>query len=171
MENTFWEKFLQNYNDAQMLVIGFGRQLHKSQFESEAAMSELMDFYSKCLDKKNYFIITSHKEGCFKDSKFNLKRVCNPLDSSEEQGQWELYNKWLSASLNKKLMIVELGEDFNNPNVFRWPFEKIVFINQKSKMYRVSDKFYQLPENIGERAVSVPENAIRFLIELREYLG
>lgn len=171
MENTFWEKFLQNYNDAQMLVIGVGRQLHKSQFESEVAMSELMDFYSKCLDKKNYFIITSHKEGCFKDSKFNLKRVCNPLDSSEEQGQWELYNKWLSATLNKKLMIVELGEDFNNPNVFRWPFEKIVFINQKSKMYRVSDKFYQLPENIGERAVSVPENAIRFLIELREYLG
>lgn len=171
MENTFWEKFVQDYTDAQMTVIGIGAQFQKSQFESDEKLSEIIDFYSSYLEKKNYFIITSHKDGCLKDSGFNLKRICSPLDASEEQGQWEFYNKWLSATLNKKLLIIELGEDFNHPNIFRWPFEKIVFINQKSKMYRVSDKYFQLPENIGDRAVGVEEKPADFLIELREHLG
>ena len=43
-------------------------------------------------------------------------------------------------------------------------------INQKSKMYRINDEFYQLPENIGERACGINKNAKDFVKELRDML-
>lgn len=52
MENTFWEKFVQDYTDAQMTVIGIGAQFQKSQFESDEKLSEIIDFYSSYLEKK-----------------------------------------------------------------------------------------------------------------------
>ena len=65
---------------------------------------------------------------------------------------------------------LEIGEDFNHPNIFRWPFEKVVFINQKAKMYRISDLFYQLPADIGDRAKSVKINGMSFVCDLMDYI-
>ena len=98
-----------------------------------------------------------------------LSRVLGlSLDSlfAEEEKQWDFYNKWLSSSLAKKLVIVELGEDFSNPNVIRWPFERIVMINQKAKMYRVHSTFYQIPKEIGDRACAFEMNGAQFIKEL-----
>ena len=68
--------------------------------------------------------------------------MCSICDNEENgQKQWDLYNKWLSATLNKQLLIIELGEDFNHPNVFRWPFEKIVFIIKKVKCIELMMNF------------------------------
>lgn len=183
MENNIFKSFIEDYNSAEMVVIGIGAQLHKKMYESESQLSDILEFYNEYLDKKNYFIITTHRDDLFKDSKYNRKRIVNPLmikitdeeteseDSSSnvEIKQWELYNKWLSATLNHKLLIIELGEDFNNPNIFRWPFEKINHINQKSKMYRINDVFWQLPESISQRAESINMNALGFLVKLKKY--
>ena len=94
--------------------------------------------------------------------------VCpvNENNAEEEEKQWDFYNKWLSSSLAKKLVIVELGEDFSNPNVIRWPFERIVMINQKAKMYRVHSTFYQIPKEIGDRACAFEMNGAQFIKEL-----
>lgn len=166
------EDFINDYNEAQMVVIGIGSQLTSDKYGEISAMNEMITFFNNYLDKKNYFIITTNKENIFENTEVNPKRVCAPFADNEENGQkqWDLYNKWLSATLNKELLIIELGEDFNHPNVFRWPFEKIVFINQKSKMYRINDEFYQLPENIGERACGINKNAKDFVEELRDML-
>ncbi len=37
----------------------------------------------------------------------------------------ELYNKWLSGTLAKKLLVIELGEGFNNPNLIKWPLREL----------------------------------------------
>ena len=87
-------------------------------------------------------------------------------NAEEEEKQWDFYNKWLSSSLAKKLVIVEIGEDFSNPNVIRWPFERIVMINQKAKMYRVHSTFYQIPKEIGDRACAFEMNGAQFIKEL-----
>ena len=90
-------------------------------------------------------------------------------NAEEEEKQWDFYNKWLSSSLAKKLVIVEIGEDFSNPNVIRWPFERIVMINQKSKLYRVHSTFYQIPKEIGDRACAFEMNGAQFIKELVKY--
>lgn len=170
-KNTI-ENLKKNYNDAEMVLIGIGSELHRNRVNNDEKMKQMLEYYNTILDKKNYFIITSLGENIFENAGFNKRRVVNPLlintVGESEEKQWELYNKWLSATLNHRLLIIELGEDFNRPNLFRWPFEKIVFINQKAVMYRVNEHFYQLPENISERAFSMECNSLKFLECLME---
>lgn len=173
MVKSLYERFISDYNEADMILIGIGSQLHGNVVKQDDRI-RLLRYYLEKIEKKNYFIITTLTDDAFLESGYNRRRLVRPLlvqDVEDEEKQWELYNKWLSATLNKKLMIIELGEDFNHPNIFRWPFEKVVFVNQKSYMYRVHDVFYQLPENIGDRATSVEMNALTFLQELSVLLN
>lgn len=83
------------------------------------------------------------------------------------QVQWGRYTKWLQMTLNKKLCILELGVEMNLPNIIRWPFEKVAFYNQKASFFRINKTLYQLTEELGEKGVSISENAVEFLLECR----
>ena len=76
---------------------------------------------------------------------------------------WKTYQTWLSATLNRKLLVLELGEGFRTPTVIRWPFEKTVFFNQKSRMFRIHEHLYQVSQEIGERATPVAANSLSFI--------
>lgn len=79
--------------------------------------------------------------------------------------RWKDYMKWQTGTINRSLVILELGEGFATPTVMRWPFEKIIYFNQKSKLYRINESFYQLPKEAEERGVSVHENSVRWMLE------
>ena len=70
------------------------------------------------------------------------------------------YTRWLTGTVNRPLLVLELGEGFKTPTVIRWPFEKTVRFNKKSCFYRVKAKFAQLAEETDERSVSVAENSV-----------
>lgn len=94
-------------------------------------------------------------------------------DNYDETGymkMWDLYNKWLQGTLNKKLLIIEIGEGFNMPNLMRWPFERIAYLNNKAKIYRINEIFPQLDEKIGDKGVSVQETAISFINNLYQHI-
>ena len=78
--------------------------------------------------------------------------------------RWKDYMKWQTGTINRSLVILELGEGFSTPTVMRWPFEKIIYFNQKSKLYRINENFYQLPKEAEERGVSVHENSVRWML-------
>ncbi len=78
--------------------------------------------------------------------------------------RWKDYMKWQTGTINRSLVILELGEGFATPTVMRWPFEKIIYFNQKSRLYRVNESFYQLPKEAEERGVSVRENSVRWML-------
>lgn len=73
--------------------------------------------------------------------------------------QWKLYTGWLASTMNRPLLVLELGEGFKTPTIIRWPFEKTVKYNRKSFMYRVNETFAQLAEGTQERAASIKENS------------
>jgi len=77
--------------------------------------------------------------------------------------QWNRYKEWLSKTLNRRLVLLELGEGFKTPTVIRWPFEKTAFFNQKSHMYRVNKKFFQISGEIRERAHGVETDSVEFV--------
>ena len=79
--------------------------------------------------------------------------------------RWKDYMKWQPGTINRSLVILELGEGFSTPTVMRWPFEKIIYFNQKSKLYRINENFYQLPKEAEKRGVSVHENSVRWMLE------
>ena len=80
--------------------------------------------------------------------------------------QWAVYTRWLTETLNKKLLILELGVGFQTPTVVRWPFEKTAFFNQKSYMYRINEKFSQVTVELKDRAEAVSENSVEFVDKL-----
>ena len=82
--------------------------------------------------------------------------------------QWQNYTRWLAGTLNRELLILELGEGFQRPTVIRWPFERTAACNQKARFYRVNQSFAQLAEGLAERAVSVHENSVEWLIREME---
>ena len=77
--------------------------------------------------------------------------------------QWQLYTKWLQHTLNKKLLIIELGVEMKYPSVIRWPFEKTCYINAKAKFFRVNDYLYHMTEEIKERGIGIKEDPVEFL--------
>lgn len=79
--------------------------------------------------------------------------------------RWKDYMKWQTGTINRSLVILEMGEGFATPTVMRWPFEKIIYFNRKSRLYRINESFYQLPKEAEERGVSVHENSVRWMLE------
>lgn len=100
-------------------------------------------------------------------NKCHERIVFNTLDAVKynENGyldKWQLYMKWLQGTLNKKLCIIEAGAGMELPSVIRWPFEKTAFYNQKAVMIRMHHKFYQVNEEISDRAYGLEKNAVDF---------
>lgn len=82
--------------------------------------------------------------------------------------QWNRYTKWLSCTLNRKLVILELGADFSFPQVIRWPFEKAAMYNQKAVLIRVGNNFPQIPQELAERGISIAQEPLAFLKKLQK---
>lgn len=88
------------------------------------------------------------------------------IEKYDENGyldQWKIYTKWLQGTLNRKLLVLELGVGMQCPSVIRWPFEKVAFFNQKASFCRVNETLYQLSEELKEKGMSISQNAIDWL--------
>lgn len=78
---------------------------------------------------------------------------------------WGRYTKWLQGTLNKQLLILELGVDMAFANIIRWPFEKVGFYNQKATFIRVNEKLYYMSEELKDKGIPIGENAIGWLLD------
>lgn len=83
--------------------------------------------------------------------------------------RWNGYTKWLQGTVNKKLCVLELGVGMAYPGIVRFPFEKVVYYNQKAFLYRVHPHLYQTGEEIAGRSRGIAENPIDFLVSLEKY--
>jgi len=81
---------------------------------------------------------------------------------------WETYQKWLQGVIHRKTVILELGEGFRAPTVMRWPFEKLVFFQEKAVLFRVHKRLGMISEEISKRAYSIEENSVEFAIQLEK---
>lgn len=96
---------------------------------------------------------------------FNNVNAENYAEEGYLEG-WMHYRKWLQGTVNKNLFVLELGVGMRYPTVVRWPFEKIVFFNQKAELFRVHEKLCQVAEEIAERAHGICQKPEEFLMEL-----
>lgn len=161
-----YSDLIDDIKSADYVLFGLGKEIYSS--DDTEIYDNLKKLFAS-MEHVNYFIVSTDKAGTIRNCGLNERRIVCPVNENnaeEEEKQWDFYNKWLSSSLAKKLVIVEPGEDFSNPNVIRWPFERIVMINQKAKMYRVHSTFYQIPKEIGDRACAFEMNGAQFIKEL-----
>ena len=161
-----YNDLIDDIKSADYVLFGLGKEIYSS--DDTEIYDNLKKLFAS-MEHVNYFIVSTDKAGTIRNCGLNERRIVCPVNENnaeEEEKQWDFYNKWLSSSLAKKLVIVELGEDISHPNVIRWPFERIVMINQKAKMYRVHSTFYQIPKEIGDRACAFEMNGAQFIKEL-----
>ena len=71
--------------------------------------------------------------------------------------------KWLSGTLNKKLLLLDFGSDFEYPQLIRWAFERTALLNQKASFIRVHETFYSVPKELEERAEVFAVNSKQLL--------
>lgn len=81
-------------------------------------------------------------------------------------GQWAQYRKWLQGTLNRSLLVLELGVGMEFPTVVRWPFEKTAYFNKKAFFVRVHEKLYQLTKELAGKGCGISQNAIDWLNQL-----
>lgn len=65
------------------------------------------------------------------------------------------YKGWLQSTINKKLVILELGTDMRFPQVIRFAFDRLIKFNLKSKMYRVNKSLYMVDSSAEGRGIAV----------------
>lgn len=102
---------------------------------------------------------------CGKELVFNNINAENYVEAGYLP-MWEKHKLWISGTLNKSLLILELGANMKFPQIVRWPFERLGIINNKAVLFRVNAKFWQLPEDIAGKAESIKSSAIEWLKSL-----
>ncbi len=150
---------------------------HKSQKKAGGCKKEQVqkayEVLADLLKDKNYFVISLCEDGLLEQSGLKKDRILTPAKEGEEEtdggvypaDSWETYTKWLQGTLNRNLVILELGVGMELPQLIRFPFEKVAYFNQKSCLYRVHSHLYQMTEEIKERGYSVPVHPVTLLLE------
>lgn len=149
--------------EADYVLIGIGEE-----FSAKGNEDELVVAYnnlSQLLDGKYYYIVSLCEDGIIHESELKDDSIVEPLllKTEDDEKKWEAYLKWLSCTLNRKLLILELGVSLNAPQIIRWPFEKTAMLNQKANMIRINEKIANIPSEISDKAIGINKNAYEFL--------
>ena len=67
----------------------------------------------------------------------------------------ERFSDFLSETIDKKLVLLELGVGFNAPTIIRFPFEKLVREHDHISLIRLNLDQAVIPVGFGSRAVGI----------------
>ena len=147
--------------------------------DSELVLTPIMAILSEITEKNDCI----SQEGVIKYADILLEATCNlkckkcherivfnTLDAVKynENGyldKWQIYMKWLQGTVNRNTCIIEAGAGMELPSVIRWPFEKTTFYNKKATMVRIHHKFYQVNEEVADRAYGMEKNSVDFFCQ------
>lgn len=147
---------------SEKLLIGIGAEWKA---ERRPDVVSVYNQLAEGIRKNDYFIITTNEDCEILNSQLDQSLIATPSSAAAKQ-QWDAYTDWLTHTLNKKLVILELGVGFGRPEVIRWPFEKTAFYNNKAHLYRINQKFPQISEELNGKATPVKENSVEFIQQL-----
>lgn len=143
--------------------------IYESNLDKERIVKPLGTFLKKqCIDACTDDLYSPEETKCPNCGK---ELVYNNINAENyvEAGYlplWEKHKLWISGTLNKKLLLLELGANMKFPQIIRWPFERLGMLNNKAYMYRINEKFWQLPEDISGKAEGIKTNSLDWLSSL-----
>ena len=94
---------------------------HKSQKKvggcEKEQVQKAYEVLADLLKDKNYFVISLCEDGLLEQAGLKENRILTPAKEGEEETEsgvyptdsWETYTKWLLGTLNRNLVILELG--------------------------------------------------------------
>ncbi len=144
---------------ADFVLIGIGEEYIDIKDDIDT-LKKCYSMLESVITEKNYFIVSL----CDDDLLFEVdglkpdKRAApyGKYHGDKAEEIWQEYMRWLSCTLNKKLVVVELGVGLNVPQVIRWPFEKTVMINNKATLIRVNSTLANVIPEIKDTSSWLP---------------
>lgn len=80
--------------------------------------------------------------------------------------QWSQYMEWLQKTMNRNLVMLELGVSKQLSEIIRDPFEKNAFYSNKACLIRIHETDSDIPESIYNKGISIPVNSVKFMADL-----
>ena len=151
--------------DAEKILVGIGAEWKLGDSERESEIEKASGRLREMLADKDYYIISTLAKENLERLGFESSHTVAPLDVSLTEEEWNKYTDWLSRTLNRKLVNLELGEGFKHPSLIRWPFERTTLINNKAYMYRIHKMFFQLTDEISGKAAAVESDSVAFFAQ------
>ena len=102
---------------------------------------------------------------CNKSMEVNIRKDAFFAQDENWYIQSKRYEEFLDKAVNKKMLLLELGVGFNTPSIIRFPFEQMIYNNQKWNLVRVNKEFADTYLDIQERTISV-EADLKDIIQL-----
>ena len=161
-----FKQLLEDLKQSKCVLIGLGESFTVKNPEDELKYIQFYKNLKEKLGARDYYVLTQAEDDLIFQCGFDKKHVAAPFVFPEDEENWRDYMKWLSFTLNRQLLVIELGAGFGNPMIIRFPFEKTVYLNQKSKMYRVHPVFPHVTAEIGDRGFAVPADPLDLFVEV-----
>lgn len=152
-----FKEIISKISNCEKVLIGLGEKI--CDLEQFNKLSEI-------IDGKDYFIVSLDSADTILNSKIDNDRVAIPMHDLEDDTRWNIYLKWLQNTINKELLILEIGVGFANPEIIRFPFEKVAMYNNKAGFIRVDKTFYQLTKEISDKGEAVKMDGNEFVNNL-----
>lgn len=152
-----YEEIKDKLSGAQMVLVGIGERANLTVED----YNKLVNF----LGEVNYFIVDLCDNPVIEESQVNQDKLVMPV-YNEDSERWDTYLKWLAGTLNRELVVLELGVGFDHPDLVRFPFEKTVMYNNKAYMIRVNNNLYQLPSELKDKGCTAKCTATDFIRSL-----
>lgn len=149
--------------EAERVLVGIGAEWKTGDEAREDMIAKAAENLKEALKERDYFVVSTLSMEETERLGLDPMHMVTPLDVSLTEEQWNGYTNWLSRTLNRRLVILELGESFLHPSIVRWPFERTALINNKAYMYRVHKTFYQISDEIREKASAVKGDSVEFI--------
>lgn len=159
------QKLKTDMEDAQKVLIGIGAEWKRADGDRESMVMNGAETLKRVLSGKDFFIITTLPYEEMMRLGFEKDHMVAPADVSLSEEEWDRYMKWLAGTLNRRTVLLELGEGFKHPSLIRWPFERTASLNHKAFLYRVHEIFYQITEELKDKAYAVHMDSVRFMAD------
>ena len=149
MEKTEAEKILkEKLETAEKILVGIGSEWKKKEGTEEEEVLHAAEKLKNFLDGKDHMAV--------------------PHSVSFTEEAWKHYTLWLSCTLNRNTVLLELGENYKDPSLIRWPFEKTAMLNNKAYLFRVHKIFSQVPEELSGKSCPVAEVSFKLVDDFLE---
>lgn len=164
MKEIDFKQIKETVDNSDKILIGIGE-------ETDISAKEVYETLNRYITDKDYFVVYMAEteeliKGIFKDDRCEKAISGIQNDDIGVKGNLSNYMKWLTMTLNKKLIVIELGAGFLKPQFLRWPFEKIVCLNNKAELIRVNNRFPQISIEIADKATAVHMSPEEFIEKL-----
>lgn len=105
------------------------------------------------------------QEICDKCNNHLISNTINAFKYNENGylGNWNVYQKYLMGTLNKKVLLLELGMTDEFPEIVINPFKKICSLNNKSYLYSISLRNQNFGNELADKVTQIFENAVCYL--------